>query len=117
MTVNIYDDLNNLEATFRQTDEFAEVEQAIETVVADEEAAKLFKAFREVQVELQQKQMQGEEIDAEELESAQTIAQNAQENEKIMAMLQAEMKLSGLIDEINGVLMKPVQALYEKLNN
>ena len=65
MTVNIYDDLNKLEETFRKTDEFAEVQNAIETVVADEEAAKLFKNFREVQVELQQKQMQGEEIDAD----------------------------------------------------
>ncbi|HLR10345.1 MAG TPA: YlbF family regulator [Sporosarcina sp.] len=116
MTVNIYDDLNKLEETFRKTDEFAEVQNAIETVVADEEAAKLFKNFREVQVELQQKQMQGEEIDAEELENAQSIAQLAQENEKIMAMLQAEMKLSGLIDEVNRVLMKPVQDIYEKLN-
>lgn len=117
MTVNIYDDLNKLEETFRKTEEFAEVEEAIEAVVADEEAAKLFKAFREIQVELQEKQRQDEEISPEELENAQNIAQNAQENEKIMAMLQSEMKLSGLIDEVNRVLMQPVQALYEKFNN
>ena len=30
MTVNIYDDLNRLEATFRQTEQFSKVEQAIE---------------------------------------------------------------------------------------
>ena len=36
MTVNIYDDLNKLEATFRKTEEFAEVEQAVEEVKADE---------------------------------------------------------------------------------
>ena len=32
MTVNIYDDLNKLEATFRKTEEFAEVEQAVNEV-------------------------------------------------------------------------------------
>ena len=38
MTVNIYDDLNRLEATFRKTTEFSEVQQAVEVVKADEDA-------------------------------------------------------------------------------
>ena len=39
----------------------------------------------------------------------------AQQNPKIMKMLEAEMKLSGLIEEVNRVLMKPVQQLYESI--
>jgi cell fate (sporulation/competence/biofilm development) regulator YlbF (YheA/YmcA/DUF963 family) len=62
---------------------------------------------------LQQKQMQGEEISGEELEYAQKTAQLAQSNVKIEKMLQAEMALSGLIEEVNRVLMKPIQALYD----
>ena len=115
MTGNIYDDLNRLEATFRKTTEFAEVQQAVEVVKADEEALALFKNFRKIQLDMQEKQMQGEEIDAEELEYAQKTAQLAQTNEKIMAMLEAEMKLSGLIEEVNRVLMKPVQEIYESI--
>ena len=115
MTVNIYDDLNKLEATFRKTTEFAEVLQAVEVVKADEEALALFKNFRKIQLTLQEKQMQGEEFEAEELEYAQKTAQLAQANPKIMKMLEAEMKLSGLIDEVNRVLMKPVQEIYESI--
>ncbi|WP_342514524.1 YlbF family regulator [Sporosarcina sp. FSL K6-1522] len=115
MTVNIYDDLNNLEATFRKTAEFADVQQAVEEVKADGEALELFKNFRKIQVTLQEKQMQGEEIAAEELEYAQKTAQLAQQNQKIMTMLEAEMKLSGVIEEVNRVLMKPVQQLYESI--
>lgn len=115
MSVNIYDDLNRLEATFRKTAEFAEVQQAVEIVKEDEEALTLFKKFREIQLTLQQKQMQGEEIAEEELEKAQETAQFAQANEKIMAMLESEMKLSGLIEEVNRVLMKPVQDIYESI--
>lgn len=115
MTVNIYDDLNKLESTLRRTDEFAEVKNAIEEVKKDSQAAELFKSFRKIQMTLQQKQMQGEEIAHEELEYAQKTAQLAQQNEKIMQMLQAEMKLSGLIEEVNRVLMKPVQDLYETM--
>lgn len=113
MSVNIYDDINRLETTFRKTSEYASVQKAVAAVKADEQALALFKSFRDLQMTLQQKQMQGEEISGEELEYAQKTAQLAQSNSKIEQMLQAEMALSGLIEEVNRVLMKPVQGLYE----
>lgn len=116
MSVNIYDDLNQLETTFRKSAEFTAVEEAVEVVKADADALQLFKDFRKVQLELQEKQMQGEEITEEELADAQATALDAQANEKIMTMLEAEMKLSGLIEEVNRVLMKPVQTIYESMN-
>lgn len=113
MTINIYDDINRLENSFRKTSEYASVQQAVAEVKADEESLALFKSFRDLQMTLQQKQMQGEEITGEELEYAQKTAQLAQSNPKIEKMLQAEMALSGLIEEVNRVLMKPVQSIYE----
>ncbi|KXH79305.1 YlbF family regulator [Sporosarcina sp. HYO08] len=115
MTVNIYDDLNKLEATFRKTNEFMDVQRAVEEVKQDEEALNLFKNFRKVQLSLQEKQMKGEEISPEELGYAQKTGQLAQQNPKIMSMLEAEMKLSGILEEVNRVLMKPVQNLYESM--
>lgn len=116
MTVNIYDDMNKLESTLRKTDEYGAVKSAMADVQADEEANTLFRSFREIQMNLQQKQMAGEEIAGDELEHAQKTAQLAQENPKIMAMLEAEMKLSSLIEEINRVVLKPVQDLYENFD-
>lgn len=113
MSVNIYDDINRLETTFRKTSEYASVQKAVAAVKTDEQALALFKSFRDLQMTLQQKQMQGEEISGEELEYAQKTAQLAQSNPKIEQMLQAEMALSGLMEDVNRVLMKPVQALYE----
>lgn len=112
--MNIYDDINRLEATLRTTSEMEDVKQAIEAVKSDEEAKNLFESFRKIQMTLQEKQVKGEEIAGEELEYAQKTAQLAQSNEKIMAMLEAEMKLSQLIEEINRILLKPVQELYEQ---
>lgn len=116
MAVNIYDDINKLEESLRSTEEFSSVKEAIENVKADPEALEMFRNFREIQVTLQQKQMSGEEIQPDELEHAQKTAQLSQQNPKIMAMLEAEMKLSGVIEEINRILMKPVQELYETMN-
>lgn len=115
MSINIYDDLNRLEATFRSIEEFGAVEKAVHEVQQDGEALELFKSFRNIQLMLQEKQMRGEDIPAEELEQAQEIAQQAQENSKIMKMLEAEMQLSNVLEEVNRVLMKPVQQLYETL--
>lgn len=115
MAVNIYDDINKLEASFRSTEEFQKLEQAVAEVTADNEANELFKKFRDLQVTLQQKQQQGEEITEEEMMSAQTTAQAAQENQKILTMLEAEMGLSQMIEEVNRVLIKPVQSLYESM--
>ena len=111
--INIYDDINKLEASLRKTEQFANVKSAVETMKADPEALALFQSFRQVQISLQEKQMKGEEISGEELEYAQKTAQLAQGNEKIFNMLQAEMGLSQLIEEVNRVLVKPVQELYE----
>ncbi|PJK18124.1 hypothetical protein CQS04_04395 [Chryseomicrobium excrementi] len=112
--MNIYDDINKLETTLRQTSEMQGVKEAIQAVKEDQEAKDLFESFRKIQMTLQEKQVKGEEIAGEELEYAQKTAQLAQSNEKIMAMLEAEMKLSQLIEEINRILLKPVQELYEQ---
>ncbi len=113
---NIYNEINALEGAFRKTNEFQALQQAITTVKVDEDAAKLFKNFRDVQLKLQQKQMQGQQIEEDELQYAQKTAQLAQQNEKIANMLQAEMALSGLIEEINRVLVKPIEGLYKDFN-
>lgn len=113
--INIYNDINKLEATMRQTDEFKVLKDAVEAVRADEEARVLFANFRDVQMKLQQKQMNGEELLEDELVHAQKTAQLAQSSPTILAMLEAEMALSKIIEEVNRVLVKPIQSLYDGL--
>lgn len=112
---NIYNDINNLEAAMRKMDEFKVLKDAVEAVRADEEAKNLFTNFRDIQMKLQQKQMNGEELLEDELLFAQKAAQLAQSSPKILAMLEAEMALSKVIEEVNRVLVKPIQSLYDGL--
>ncbi len=113
--VNIYNDINALEATFRKTPEFEALQVAVEVVKSDEEALNVFKNFRKIQIELQKKQLAGEELLEDELVYAQKASQLVQQNEKISAMLEAEMKLSKVIEEVNRILIKPIQGLYEDI--
>lgn len=114
LLTNIFDEVNRLDEAFRNTEEFLTLKQAIEIVRQDDEARKLFTNFRDVQVKLQQKQAAGE-LQEEDVIYAQQIAQQAQQNGKIIAMLEAEMALSKIIEELNRKLITPIQEMYDGL--
>lgn len=113
--INMSEDLNKLQATLRSTDEFANLQNAVENVREDEQARTLFTNFRDIQVKLQQKQIAGEELTEEEYVYLQKTAQLAQQDLKILAMLEAEMALSKIIEEVNRVVTQPIQSLYDGL--
>ena len=55
----------------RNSDEYSRLRGLYDQVNADESAKRMFDNFRNVQLQLQQKQMSGEEITQEEVEQAQ----------------------------------------------
>lgn len=113
--VNIYDDINKLESTLRKTEEFKALKEAVEIVRGDEQSRKLFTNFRDIQMKLQEKQMRGEELLEDEYMYLQKTAQLAQQNPQILAMLEAEMAVGKMIEEINSIIVKPIQTLYDGL--
>lgn len=113
--INIYEDINKLQATFRKTPEFLKLQEAVEAVRADEEATALFTNFRDVQMKMQKKQVEGEELSEEEYVFLQKTAQLAQQNVKILEMLEAEMALSHILEEVNRIITQPIQGLYDGL--
>lgn len=111
--VNVYDQANALESALRQSDEFKALESYYKAVNENEESKKLFDEFREVQMELQVKQMQGEEILDADVERAQQTAQAIETDENIKSLMESEQKLSQLIQDLNRVIMKPIEDLYK----
>lgn len=113
MSVNIYDTANQLERELRETDQYLKLKSAFEKVHADEDASELFNQFRQVQQTLQQKQMSGQEISEEEAQQAQEISAKISENDIIAELLEAEKAVGQMIDDINQVVVKPIQELYQ----
>lgn len=116
MSTNVYDQANALESALRKSEEFTNLKSLYETVNGNADSKKLFDEFRNVQMELQTKQMNGEEILDSDVERAQQSAQAIEEDENIKQLMEAEQKLSTLIQDLNRVIMKPIEELY-KLNN
>lgn len=113
--LTIFDEINKFEGKLVNTNEFQTLKEAVDIVRADEEAKTLFTNFRDIQMKLQEKQMNGEELLEDEYMYLQKTAQLAQQNPKILAMLEAEMGLSKIIEELNQIIVKPIQSLYDGL--
>lgn len=114
MAINLYDAAYELEKAIRESDEYKQLSQAYMEVNSDDSAKRMFDNFRQIQMNLQQKQMMGQEITQPEVEQAQKTVALVQQNTKISRLMQAEQRLSMVIGELNQVIMKPLEDLYGK---
>ena len=99
--VNIYDKANEFERALRESDEYKASVAASEGLYADEEANSLYTEFVGKQKEL--------------MESAQTGAQPTEEELQVFEEIQQ--KLQFLIEDLNKIMYKPLDELFEKYGN
>lgn len=112
MAVNLYDHANQLEQALRESDEYQAIQNAYAKVKENQESKDLFDEFRETQLNFQQKQMQGEEIGEEELQKAQEQAQKIENDSNISELMTAEQNMSQVFQEINQIIVKPLDEIY-----
>jgi|SRR4051812_28244706 cell fate (sporulation/competence/biofilm development) regulator YlbF (YheA/YmcA/DUF963 family) len=115
MAVNLYDSAYALETAIRQSAEYIQLQQAYKEVNADPQAKQMFDQFRQIQMNLQQKQMMGQNISEQEIQQAQATVGLVQQNPKISHLMEAEQRMSMIIGELNKVIMKPLEDLYGKM--
>lgn len=112
MAVNLYDHANQLEQALRESDEYQAIQNAYAKVKENQESKDLFDEFRETQLSFQQKQMQGEEIGEEELQKTQEQAQKIENDSNISELMAAEQNMSQVFQEINQIIVKPLDEIY-----
>jgi cell fate (sporulation/competence/biofilm development) regulator YlbF (YheA/YmcA/DUF963 family) len=117
MAVNLHDSAYELEKAIRQSDEYTNLRKIYDEVNADESARTMFENFRNIQMELQQKQMSGQEISQEEVEQAQKTVALVQQHATISKLMEAEQRMSMAITELNQIIMKPLEELYGSMEN
>lgn len=109
---NIYDSAYDLEKSIRESDEFKSLKEAYDAVMSDESAKQMFDNFRNTQMELQEKQMQGQEISEEEVEQARKVVETVQQHEDISKLMEQEQRLNLVINEVSQIITKPLEELY-----
>lgn len=112
MAVNLHDSAYELEKAIRNSDEYITLRKLYDEVNADASAKEMFEKFRNMQMELQQKQMMGQEIQQGEIAQAQILVSDVQKNEKISKLMEAEQRMSTIVTELNQIVLKPLEELY-----
>lgn len=109
---NLYDKAYDFEKAMRESDEFNGLKAAYEAVMGNAEAKALFEEFRDTQMSLQEKQMNGEKITEEEVQKANEIVEKVQKDSLISKLMEEEYRLNTIINEISGIITKPLEELY-----
>ncbi|MFY4774217.1 YlbF family regulator [Metabacillus sp. RGM 3146] len=112
MSVNLHDAAYEMERGIRDSQEYTNLKRLYDEVNADETAKKMFDNFRDIQLNLQQKQMQGQEISQQEVDQAQKSVALVQQHPTISRLMESEQRMSMLIAEMNKIIMKPLEELY-----
>ncbi len=109
---NVYDKAHELGRVLKESDEFKQLVDLHQKVNADEQAKQMLEGFRAIQMELQQKQMQGMDLSEEELQKAQSVFELVQQHELIGKLMEVEQRMSQLIGDINRIIAEPLEELY-----
>ncbi|GEK58853.1 YlbF family regulator [Marinococcus halophilus] len=109
---NIHDKAYELSSALRDSEEFQQLKELHDEVEQDEVAKRMLDNFRNVQLELQQKQMQGEQPSEEEITQAQKQFEMVQQHEVISKLMQQEQQLSTVISDLNKIITEPLEELY-----
>lgn len=112
--VNIYDTANQLEKEIRELPQFEELKAAYDEVQSNDESKQIYDAFQQMQQKLQLKQMQGESLSEEDTQEIQTLSDQIKANELIGKLMEKEQAFSAMLNELNEIIMKPLQDLYHQ---
>ncbi|PEJ60726.1 hypothetical protein CN692_01150 [Bacillus sp. AFS002410] len=115
MAVNIYDIAYSLQNAFKEQPEFKNLQALYSQVLADPTAKPLFMEFQNFQKTMQQKMYQGEAVTPEENAKGQEIVAKVSQNPLIANLMQTEQRLNLVIQDVNKIVMNPLEEFYKSL--
>ncbi|MES5868097.1 YlbF/YmcA family competence regulator [Bacillus cereus group sp. RP32] len=112
MTKNIHDVAYELQKAIAENEDFQTLKASYAAVQGDVNSKNLFDEFRTMQLGLQQKMMQGQEISEEDNQKAQEVVARIQQDAKITKLMETEQRLNIVITDVNKIIMQPLEELY-----
>src|SRR5699024_12143907 len=96
----------------RECKKIKEIKTAFDTVMDKTESKEMFDKFRNIQLEIQEKQIQGLDITEEEVAEVQEIVGLVQQHEDISRLMEAEQVLNDVINEVSRSITTPLEELH-----
>lgn len=109
---NVYDKARELSRTIRESEEFQQLQRLHVAVERDEIAKKMLNNFRQLQLDLLQKEQQGQMLTQQEITEAQKQMELVQQHEVISQLMAEEQRVSTLIEDVSKIITEPLEELY-----
>lgn len=115
MSVNIHDAAYSVQNALKDHPDFKNLTALYSQILADPNAKPLFMEFQNFQKAMQAKMMQGQQVSPEEGAMGQEIVARASQNPLIANLMQAEQRMNLLIQDLNKIIMSPLEDFYKAL--
>jgi len=102
--MNVYDQAHNLARAIKESEEFKQYDYLKKVIDQNAELSKMVKDFQAKQFELQAKQMMGEEMPADMMQSIQELYQIIMTDPTAAQYMQAEMRFSLMMNDVYKIL-------------
>ncbi|MEA4922077.1 MAG: YlbF family regulator [Eubacteriaceae bacterium] len=102
--MNVYDEAHNLEKAIRESEEFKQMAAAKEKVDADPDLKRVIDDFHQKQLALQTKQMMGEEVGQDAMQSVQDLYAVVAKDPAAADFLQCEMRFGMMMQDVYKIL-------------
>ncbi|MGX6429269.1 YlbF family regulator [Levilactobacillus yonginensis] len=102
-----------LAQALQESEEFTGLETAYNDMKADADTYQLFKDFQKIQMDLQQKQMAGQELTNDEMSHAREVADKVSKIASIKTLMEKERDVNTLLSNLNQTITKPIESIYQ----
>lgn len=112
MSERLFEAAHYFEKVFRESNEYKSLQRVWNELNTDSQAKQIFNQMNNLNSQLQQKQMMGQEIRPQEVEALKNMEAAAQQNVKIKHVLEADYRVNMLLMDLNKIISKPLEELY-----
>ncbi|WP_019912051.1 YlbF family regulator [Paenibacillus sp. HW567] len=110
--MNVIDKAHELARAIKDSSEVTDIRNAMKVIEADQESKRMLDNFRQNQIELQQRMMNGEMPPQEEMEQMEKLFEVLNLNLGIRRLFDAERRLSVVIEDVNKIITDSLSEMY-----
>lgn len=112
--MSVHEKARDLSESIKESKEYQDVKLAQQQVNSDPESKRMMDEFRHRQVELQSQMMSGQQPSQEELEKMEKMYEVLSLHFSIRKLMEAEKRLSVVMEDVQKMMMEPLQELYSQ---
>ncbi len=112
--MNVYDQVHNLSRAIKESQEYVDYIEIKKEIDGNPDLKKIIDDYHAKQLELQQKQIMGEELTPETLQAAQQLSEILSKDPKTLEFMQKELRFSVMMSDVYNILNEIVAPSEEK---